>query len=101
MKFTKPIVSHDPTTATTVHRAHVPDAAKSFAAKDAAHLVKIEEIARLLNVSERQVQKMMRDRAIPFVVLGRRCVRLDPRDVVAFVKKQYGIQALNCNATSP
>ena len=65
--------------------------------KESAGLVNLEEIAATLNVSKRQVQKMMRSRAIPFVTLGRRCVRFDSREVLAFVKKKYGIAAMDAD----
>ena len=87
MKFHKPL---------TTHGGDAP-LSRAAAPKDAAHLVNVEEIARTLNVSKRQVQKMMRARAIPFVTLGRRCVRFDPREVLAFVKRKYGIAAMDAD----
>jgi predicted DNA-binding transcriptional regulator AlpA len=58
-----------------------------------SNLVDIASIAQTLGVSKRQVQKMMRGRAIPFVTLGRRCIRFDPVEVLSFIKRKYGIQA--------
>ena len=49
-----------------------------------------KEVAKILNVSVRTVQKWrsVRSDKLPFVVLSRRCIRYRPSDLAAFVRER-------------
>lgn len=51
-------------------------------------LLKKKDLAERLGVCQRQIELWMRDKKIPYIKMGRRCILFDPDDVVKALKQQ-------------
>ena len=65
----------------------IPNVLVPLSATDDLALLKRPQLAKAINVSPRTVDNWQKQKRIPFLKLGARCIRYDLRAVIAALKK--------------
>ena len=71
---------------------HVPNILPNLTAGPEQGLVNKLAIARLLSVSPRTIDNFVAEKKIPAIRISARCIRFDPRSVLAAIKRGFELK---------